>query len=39
VRVILFYFFGEFWQPSNNKKKVGESDKGIFDIKKQIAIS
>jgi hypothetical protein len=34
------FFFGEFSQPGDQKKRAGESNKGIFKIlKKQIAIS
>jgi hypothetical protein len=36
----VFFFFGEFSQPGDQKKRAGESNKGIFQIfKKQIAIS
>jgi hypothetical protein len=35
----VFLFFGEFSQPSDRKKSAGESNKGIFEILKRIAIS
>jgi hypothetical protein len=31
----LFFFFSEFLQPGN-KKRAGESNKGIFKIKKKL---
>jgi hypothetical protein len=29
------FFWGKFLQPANKKKRVGESNKGIFEIKKK----
>jgi hypothetical protein len=30
-----FFFFGEFPQPGDKKKRAGESNKGIFEILKK----